>query len=130
MLTAKTTFVELILQVWNVKTGKELCKLQAAASSDRKQRALSAGRKYIALFAKNGDLVLIYDLTTGQLAGKFPLLASDFCQGLAFSPDGTAIAGLFGYGNMATLQVWNAVDWRAHRQPSARQGTAASLANH
>jgi WD40 repeat protein len=101
---------EAVYQVWDVKTGKELRRVKAdAANVERKQRALSAGGKYLALPSKKNDRVVVYDLSTGEAAGEAMLPQKDLfgCHGVAFSPDGKSLAALYPAGGGSRLFVWD-----------------------
>src|SRR5262249_2469895 len=86
---------DVTVQVWDIKTAKELRHFRAAAHSGRKQRAFSPGRRYLAMPSSKSERVLLYDLTTAELAGELPLPAGAQSLGLAFAPDGKQLAGLF-----------------------------------
>ena len=105
VLTGKAAGPQLQVDVWDIKTGKSVCQFKSSGGQDARKWAFSAGRKYLAVPRK--DHATIYDLTTGEPAGD--LATTGDCQGLAFSVDGKAVAGLFGAGVGASrLQVWDA----------------------
>ncbi len=103
LVTAKAVGSNRVVQVWNIATGAELRQFKVPGLFTPKQVAFSQGRRYFAVAAKNPECVLIYDLTTGQLAGAIASSAGGGCLGLAFSPDGKSLAGLF----QTRLVVWN-----------------------
>src|SRR5262249_13208496 len=87
LLITRTVKLDLVLQVFDIKTGNEVRQITAPAHTDRKQLALSPGRRYAAVVHKSGDRVLVYDLNTGMQAGEAPIPKETFapqCQGLAF----------------------------------------------
>jgi WD40 repeat protein len=98
---------DLTVQVWDIKTSKELRHFRAAAQSGRKQRAFSPGRRYLAMPSSKYDRVLLYDLTTAELAGELPLPDGAQTLGLAFAPDGKQLAGLFKVDDTKRLLAWN-----------------------
>jgi predicted Zn finger-like uncharacterized protein len=105
--------LDTLIQVWDIKTHKEVRHFEADvaldryAALDRNQRALSPGRRYLALASRKYDRVLLYDLTTGELAGELPLPAGAKTLGLSFAPDGKQLAGLFQVGDTKRLLAWN-----------------------
>jgi hypothetical protein len=107
LLVLKAEGFEQIVQVWDIQTSAVVCQFKPAAAKDRKQRALSAGHRYLALYKKSNDGVLIYDLGTGQLAGELSAPAGSTCQGLSFSRDGRSLVGLLTIAQGARLVVWN-----------------------
>jgi hypothetical protein len=107
VLTVKHQANEAQVQVWNVKNGAEVSNFKAASLAQVKQRAFSAGRKYLALFGSTFDRIMVFDLTTGQPAGDLAVAAHSQCQGMGFSPDGKLFAALFSVGQSSRLQVWD-----------------------
>jgi hypothetical protein len=105
--------LELLVQVWDIKTRTELrrftapAQLDAMARLDANQRAFSAGRRYLALVRRDNVRVLLYDLTSGELCGELPLPAGSACQGLSFAADGKALAGLIKAGGVMHLLAWD-----------------------
>ena len=107
-----TTYAK-TLQVWDFLGGKPLAKVETPLAFDADSIALSPGRRYMALILAFRDKLQVYDLTTGRLVGETMIEKNDSatydCEGLAFSPDGTAIAGLFTAGGSSThLLCWDA----------------------
>jgi WD40 repeat protein len=96
-----------LVQVWDIKTRKEVRRIDAAAPLDRTLRAFSPGRRYLALPSTRYDRVLLYDLTSTELAGELPLPAGAKTLGLSFSPDGKSLAGLFQVSDTKRLLAWN-----------------------
>ena len=132
LITAKSVKFELVFQIWDVKTGAEVRQFTASAPTDRKQIAVSAGRKYVAVFHKNKDRVLIYDLSTGTLAGE-ARLAKDTnflqCQGLAFSPDGTTLASVFSTGIGGRIVSWDLANGEVKADQPYKQNLQQMAAN-
>jgi WD40 repeat protein len=99
------------LQVWDVSTGKALHRFTGPAwFFDRSTIALSPGRQYLALCAK--DRLFVYDLGTGLAVGRKALprpqpVGTQFCQGIAFSADGTELAAIFQVGGRSQLFIWD-----------------------
>ncbi|MEO6808423.1 MAG: hypothetical protein ABI353_04855, partial [Isosphaeraceae bacterium] len=87
--------------VWDFQTGADAVQFQAPENYARESVALSPGRRYIAFATdRNGGRLWVYDLTDGSLAGEteLPRNGKPFglnCKGLAFSPDGRELAGVF-----------------------------------
>jgi len=100
------------LQVWDFLEGKPVAKIDTLGSFQADSIAFSAGRRYMALAIAHKNKLQVYDLTTGRLAGEIAMEKEDSsnydCEGLAFSPDGTALAGLFTLGNATHLMSWDA----------------------
>lgn len=99
-------------QVWDFLAGAKLLAFQTPSGFDRDSVALSPGRRYMALTLAHKNRLQVYDLTTGRLAGEYELTkdgSSDLdCEGMAFSPDGAALAGLFTAGQATHLLSWDA----------------------
>jgi WD40 repeat protein len=101
------------LQVWDVAAGKPVVEFQTPSGFDRDSVALSPGRRYLALTLAQKNRLQVYDLTNGRMAGELEMPregSSDLdCQGMAFSSDGTALAGLFSAAGTTThLMSWDA----------------------
>jgi hypothetical protein len=98
-----------LYQVWDFRTAKELCQFKADAPIDRRKRSVSAGGKYLALSSHKNDRALLFDLTTGTLAGEAMLADKNFVgfSGLAFSPDGKSLAGLYDKAGASHFVVWD-----------------------
>ncbi len=96
-----------VVKVWDVKKQALVLGFGAPGSLDRNQRAFSPGRRYIALANSQYDRVLLCDLKGGHRAGELPLPAGSKCLGLAFSPDGQSLAGLFRIDNSTRILAWN-----------------------
>ncbi len=86
-------------QVWDLKTQKSDLDIAPRDRGEEHAIALSPGRRFLAMVSK--DNLLVYDLETGRKAGetKVPKHKNNFfelnCKGLAFSPDGAELAGVF-----------------------------------
>ena len=70
----------------------------------------------------------VYDLLNGQVAGEYEFEKEGNtnwdCSGLAFSPDGAALAGLFRVGNTARLLAWDAANGKLVSAFEAQGGDA------
>jgi WD40 repeat protein len=97
--------------IWDVKTGAASRHFAVPAFMDRRTEALSPGRKYLALFSRKR--LLVYDLSQGKLVGERAFPGNEVLaltgQGLAFSPDGTELAGLFHAASRSRLIAWDVV---------------------
>jgi WD40 repeat protein len=106
-----TTYAK-TLQVWDFLEGKPVAKITTPDNFKADSIAFSPGRHSMALALAQKNKLLIYDLKTGRLEGEIALEkvdSSNFdCDGLAFSPDGTALAGLFTLGGETHLTSWDA----------------------
>jgi WD40 repeat protein len=100
------------LQVWDFLEGKPTAKIQTPDTFQAASVAFSPGRKFLALALAQKNRLQVYDLATGRQSGEIEMEkegSSNFdCEGLAFSPDGTALAGLFAVGNDTHLMCWDA----------------------
>ena len=104
-----------MIQVWNIASGKLIRSITLPNSVGGIGKvALSPGRQFVAFTAR--DRVWVYGLIDGKCVGSRPCpLASAVnfsipttCGGLAFSPDGTELAGLFESGGTEMrLLGWN-----------------------
>ena len=113
ILASKQEGSDTIFSLWDVKDGKKLREFSAPSRTEPKHRALSPGRKYLAVQHEKNHRILIYDLSTGSLAGELqpPETTNRFgnlqCKGMAFSPDGKELAVLFsGDGPGDRLVSW------------------------
>ncbi len=105
------------LQIWDITTGKVIGKVETPSRFDHDSVALSPGRHYVAMTLDSGQRLQIYSLDNGRLAGELPLqndglagmpgLGHASCEGLAFSSDGTALAGFFSGLGVAHLLCWD-----------------------
>lgn len=96
-----------LVQEWTITTGALARQFTAPAQLDRKLRAFSPTRRYMAMAAAKNDRVLFYDLPGGGLMGEAALPADSVCQGIAFSPDGNRVACLFKTGAATRLRAWD-----------------------
>jgi hypothetical protein len=99
--------IDLLVQIWDIKTRESLCQIIAQAFIDEKQRAFSPGRRYIALNHRDNNRVLLYELSRGVLSGELQVAAGSVCQGLSFAADGNSLAGLFKSGATTRLLTWD-----------------------
>lgn len=94
-----------VVQLWDLKTGQKTRTITGRSSHYDLNYAVSPGRRYLALFG--GKSVHVFDLN-GDREHDLELVGQEFasCQGLAFSPDGTLLAGCFqGTGNGRIIAV-------------------------
>lgn len=96
--------------LWDVTTGREERSFDGPDLLRRESTALSAGGAYVAV--AGAMKVQVYDVRTGQLVGergfpRFKEFSASNCQGLAFAPDGSALAGLFESGLTSWVAVWD-----------------------
>ena len=84
------------IQVWDFAAGKKVREFGTEAYFNWDKATVSPGGRYVALDTFDHDIRL-YDLTDGSFAGRIlpTALALDGLKALAFSPDGTEMAGLF-----------------------------------
>jgi hypothetical protein len=99
-----------VFQVWDVAAARMEREVQGPTSYERDSLALSPGQRYLALVAQ--EKLQVYDLKTGTLAGERKPPRDDSpglgtCRGLAFSPDGAELAGLFVTGGKTRLLSWD-----------------------
>ena len=103
-----------MFEIWDFRSGKKLLKFDTPANFEPDSVAFSPGRRYMALTLRGKDTMQVYDLTIGRPAGEFEFEKEGSthwdCKGVAFSPDGTALAGLFRVGNTARLLAWDAAN--------------------
>lgn len=87
-----------LFQVWNLKTQQVALTITPPERVAKEAAVLSPGRKYLAMVS--GSKLLVYDVSNGKLVGdaNVPKHNNNFelrCEGLAFSPDGKELAGVF-----------------------------------
>ena len=103
-----------MFEIWDFQSGERLLTFKTPASFEPESVAFSPGRRYLALVLRAKDKLQVYDLLNGQVAGEYEFEKEGNtnwdCKGLAFSPDGTALAGLFRVGNTARLLAWDAAN--------------------
>lgn len=85
-------------QVWDVKTGKEVSRIQTQLEYSPKWATVTPGGRYLVIqeTSGNGYYLHFWDLTTGAKAGKIALQDKaepwGQCAALAISPDGKELA--------------------------------------
>jgi WD40 repeat protein/dienelactone hydrolase len=128
------------IRVWSVPDGK-LQREFLINAEDRQARsmAISPSGKYLAAAT---DHLAIYDLSTGRPAGVRPFpgaAAADkaadkwTCHGLAFSHDGTELAGLFDVGESSKIVAWDLGDGTVtshHTAPGTWESRVPRLRNY
>jgi len=84
-------------EIWDLKTQKSEMDVAPRDRVAKESVVLSPGRRYLAMIGAN--TLWVYDLQSGRKAGEAPVPKNNAfdlsCKGLAFSPDGTELAGLF-----------------------------------
>ncbi|HEU5115052.1 MAG TPA: hypothetical protein VFT74_00095, partial [Isosphaeraceae bacterium] len=97
--------------VWDLATSKPVFTISTPENINTKSLALSPTRRYMALYMAHKNRLMIYDLTSGQVAGDIRMQApgsSNYdCEGMAISPDGKALTGLFTLGSDTHLMTWD-----------------------
>jgi hypothetical protein len=94
------------VQVWDAPSGQVVRTFGARLGA---VHAVSPGGRYLGTLGR--DRLRVYDLETGTMTGEaaVPAGAAGMAYALAFSPDGTGIAGLAGETSDAVrLLVWDA----------------------
>ncbi|MDR3637593.1 MAG: PQQ-binding-like beta-propeller repeat protein [Isosphaeraceae bacterium] len=100
-----------LFEVWDLKSQKAQAEIQPRERVAKDGIALSPGRKYLAMTAKNK--LWVYEVATGRKVGEAeipkngPFDVGDNGKGLAFSNDGTLLAGLFDSFGLHVL-CWDA----------------------
>jgi WD40 repeat protein len=109
ILVGFTTNLQGYYFVWDLQAGAEVFRVKVNAHTERKRRAISPNRKYLALSSKDGDRALVYDLATGALAGEALLPEKSFFgfHGLAFSPDGKSLAAIYDKDGASHFVTWD-----------------------
>jgi WD40 repeat protein len=84
-------------EIWDLKSQKSELDVSPRDRVARESIALSPGRRYLAMIG--ASTLWVYDLQSGRKAGEAQVPKNGTfdlsCKGLAFSPDGTELAGLF-----------------------------------
>jgi WD40 repeat protein len=84
-------------EIWDLKAQKSELDVSPRDRVAKESVVLSPGRRYLAMIG--ASTLWIYDLQSGRKAGEAPVPkngAFDLsCKDLAFSPDGTELAGIF-----------------------------------
>jgi WD40 repeat protein len=109
LLTGRNANSESIYQIWDIPTSTEVHQFKVEAPINRKKRAISATGKYLALTSNKNDRALVYDLTSGQLAGEAVLEEKNFFgfNGLGFSQDGTKLSAFYAKKSTSHIAVWD-----------------------
>jgi WD40 repeat protein len=96
------------VQVWNVETGKELCKAQATCSGQGIVAAVFSPDGNLLAFSAGSGPIDLWDVKTGK---QLHTLLGQSGQGqyLAFSPDSKVIASA---NHNGTVQQWATADGR------------------
>lgn len=100
-----------VVQVWDIAKGTSpLHQMDGPAEYAPQSAALSPGRRYLAL--GEGEKVTVYDLGSGTVTAEVKLpkpaerAGKQECNGLAFSPDGAELAGLFSNTLNSRVIAW------------------------
>jgi WD40 repeat protein len=102
------------LVVGDLKTGSKVYDLDLVERAEPETVAISPGRNYLAVASSTDASLRIYGLAEGQLVGKAPTPKKGLhvyrCQGLAYSPDGSELAGIFDGLTEFHLVCWSVSD--------------------
>ncbi len=105
------------LQVADIKGGDKVCDLAMASKAERQGVAVSPGRAYLAAASWPDGMLRVYDLADGKVVGEAPTPRVNGqvvrCFGLAYSPDGSELAGLFEHFGAYRIVCWKADDGKA-----------------
>ncbi len=112
LMTVRAT-VGLTFDVWNLETVQHELTIHGPvrnAMSDRESMAVSPGGGYVAVMTRYA--LLLYSLTTGELAGQITLGNEGDRQiylswGMSFSPDGSELAALVPVGREWHVFCWD-----------------------
>lgn len=100
------------LQVSDVKTGDKVADVALVERIEKDAIGISPGGAFLAGVSWPQGSMRVYDLATGQLVGQAPTPKvngqSVRCFGVAFSPDGAEVAGLFEYFGAYRIVCWDA----------------------
>ncbi|HWE35827.1 MAG TPA: hypothetical protein VG406_04585 [Isosphaeraceae bacterium] len=92
-------FGDKVIAVWDARSGEHLRDIRPGRDFDHESIALSPGGRYLAMASKGEHLVAVFDLKTGEQVGTAEVPKNGIfdlqCRGLAFSPDGKELAGIF-----------------------------------
>ena len=84
-------------EIWDLKTQKSELDVSPRERVAKESVVLSPGRRYLTMIG--ASTLWVYDLQSGRKVGEAPVPKNKSfdlnCKGLAFSPDGTELAGLF-----------------------------------
>lgn len=111
LVVMKTDLGKRNLQVWDIEKGEVVREWIGPSTFQPNSAALSPGRKYLAAGEK--DKLWIYDLDAGTVAAEVDISgpSKQFwkyeCYGLAFSPDGAELAGVFETPFKSRLLCWD-----------------------
>jgi WD40 repeat protein len=99
------------LTVWQVPSGEVVTTIPIGRVSNAGEIATSPGGSYVAI-ANDKGAVTIYDTRNGNRAGSVSRGGQQYyrAQGLAFSPDGSELAVVFGGGMRIDLYCWGMED--------------------
>jgi len=99
-------------QVYDVETGRQCAAIDVEPQHDEASQALTPGGNFLAVYSSRAQQLVIYDTRNGVRAGRLTtdVESSTRPECLAFSDDGTELAGYFRDGSSALLQVWNLSD--------------------
>lgn len=102
-------------QVGDIKSGDKVADLTPAKQVDREGIAFSPGRAYMAAAWWFDGRLRVYDLATGKQVGEAPTPKAKNRQnyrvsGLAYSPDGAELAGLFESFGTYRIVCWDAAN--------------------
>ena len=106
------------IKLWNVATGQSIATLSGnapvafspdgrllASASAQKNRIVGPADGVRFWYRSGGQAVKLWDVATGQSIAVLP--PWDFVSGVAFSPDGSALAEV----SWRTVRLWNVSEW-------------------
>lgn len=105
-----STLREKVFVLWDLKTGKPVREITVPVPPQAV--ALSPDRKTLAVACKDDSTIRAFDLETGDVKFEEAIpkegIFNTDCKGLAYSPDGKELAGLFLAFNKGRFLCWKA----------------------
>ena len=97
------------IRLYDLASGEPKLEIPLPGHVERKSVAFSGNRKYLAAISGWEATLVIIDLASGDTLAQEPV-PKETCLGLAFSPDGKALAAAFEHFGKNRIVVWNAAD--------------------